>query len=79
MTGKLVGAIIGLLLLRSPWGLLLGMIIGHFYDQGVAAKRHPRPASTGEAIEIGLKFFKATFEVMGHVAKSDGRRPRTGP
>jgi len=73
MTGKLVGAIIGLLLLRSPWGLLLGMIIGHFYDQGVAAKRRPRPASTGEAIEIGLKFFKATFEVMGHVAKSDGR------
>jgi DnaJ like chaperone protein len=73
MTGKLVGAIIGLLLLRSPWGLLLGMIIGHFYDQGVAARRRPRPASTGEAIEIGLKFFKATFEVMGHVAKSDGR------
>jgi DnaJ like chaperone protein len=73
MTGKLVGAIVGLLLLRSPWGLLLGMIIGHFYDQAVAAKRRPRPASTGEAIEIGLKFFKATFEVMGHVAKSDGR------
>jgi len=73
MTGKLVGAFLGLLLMRSPWGLLLGLVIGHFYDQAVAAKRRPRPASTGEAIEIGLKFFKATFEVMGHVAKSDGR------
>src|SRR5262245_42739086 len=71
MTGKIVGGILGLLLLRSPWGLLIGMILGHFYDQSVAAARR-RPSQT-EALEIGVKFFKATFEVMGHVAKSDGR------
>jgi DnaJ like chaperone protein len=73
MTGKLVGAFVGLLLFRSPWGLLLGLIIGHLYDQAMAARRRPRPASVSEAMEIGVRFFKATFEVMGHVAKSDGR------
>src|SRR5688572_18279379 len=70
MTGKLVGAIIGLLLFRNPWGLLIGLVLGHFYDQSVAVRAR-RPS--GEALEIGVRFFKATFEVMGHVAKADGR------
>jgi DnaJ like chaperone protein len=71
MTGKLVGAIIGLLLLRgSMWGLLIGLVLGHFYDMSVAPRR--RATSPGEALEIGVRFFKSTFEVMGHVAKSDG-------
>ena len=69
MTGKLVGALLGLLLFRSPWGLLIGLVIGHFYDQSVAARR----GTGANALEIGVRFFKATFEVMGHVAKSDGR------
>lgn len=69
-SGKLVGAILGLVLLRNPWGLLIGLVLGHFYDQSVAAaKRGPG----GNALEIGVRFFKSTFEVMGHVAKADGR------
>src|SRR5688500_16265305 len=71
MTGKLVGAFIGLLIFRSAWGLLIGLIVGHFFDQGIAAKR--RTPSAADALEIGVRFFKATFEVMGHVAKADGR------
>jgi DnaJ like chaperone protein len=71
MTGKLVGAFIGLLLFRSPWGLLIGLVLGHFFDQGMAAKK--RPPSAADALEIGVRFFRSTFEVMGHVAKSDGR------
>jgi DnaJ like chaperone protein len=70
MTGKIIGAILGLLLLKSGWGLLIGLIVGHFYDQATAARRRPRGRSP---LEIGQKFFTATFEVMGHVAKSDGR------
>ena len=70
MTGKIVGALIGLLLLRNGWGLLIGLIIGHFYDQATASRSRPRGRNP---LEIGQKFFTATFEVMGHVAKSDGR------
>jgi DnaJ like chaperone protein len=70
ITGKVIGAILGLLLFRNPWGALIGLIIGHFYDQSVAAARRPHPAG---AIEISHRFFAATFEVMGHVAKADGR------
>jgi DnaJ like chaperone protein len=71
ITGKLVGAILGLLLFRSPWGALIGLMLGHFYDQSVDATRR-RPAAGG-VLEIGERFFTATFEVMGHVAKADGR------
>src|SRR3982751_6227572 len=70
ITGKVIGALIGLMLFRSPWGLLIGAILGHFYDQSVT----PRRASAGAGpLEIGERFFTATFEVMGFVAKSDGR------
>src|SRR6478609_4973784 len=71
ITGKLVGAIIGLLLFRSPWGAIIGLILGHFYDQSVVTVR--RTGSGPGVLEIGERFFTATFEVMGHVAKSDGR------
>jgi len=71
ITGKLVGLIVGLLLFHNPWGAIIGLILGHFYDQGVAGAR--RPAGGAGVLEIGERFFTATFEVMGHVAKADGR------
>jgi DnaJ like chaperone protein len=67
--GKIVGAIIGYMVARFP-GLIIGLMFGHFYDQTVAARRS---APSGGALEIGERFFAATFEVMGHVAKADGR------
>jgi len=73
ITGKVIGALIGLLLLRSPWGLLIGAILGHFYDQSVVARRGGGGGGGGSPLEIGERFFTATFEVMGFVAKSDGR------
>src|SRR6187549_890787 len=71
ITGKVVGAIIGLLLFKSPWGAIIGAILGHFYDQSVATVR--RTSGGPGVLEIGERFFTATFEVMGHVAKADGR------
>jgi DnaJ like chaperone protein len=73
ITGKLIGAILGLLLFKNPWGALIGLIIGHFYDQSVSARRPGPRGQGGNVLEIGEKFFTATFEVMGHVAKADGR------
>ena len=72
ITGKLIGAIIGLLLFRNPWGAIIGLILGHFYDQSVSAGGGRRRTPEGLA-EVRQRFFSATFEVMGHVAKADGR------
>jgi DnaJ like chaperone protein len=69
ITGKVIGAIIGFMIGRFP-GLIIGLIVGHFYDQSVSARRG---APRGSPLEIGERFFTATFEVMGHVAKADGR------
>jgi DnaJ like chaperone protein len=68
-TGKIVGAILGYIFLRSVWGAVLGAVIGHFLDQSMG----PRRGSRAPLQEIRDKFFAATFAVMGHVAKSDGR------
>jgi len=68
--GKLIGAVLGYMIGRFP-GLLIGLILGHFYDQSVDARRRTRPQGT--PLEVSERFFTATFEVMGHVAKADGR------
>jgi DnaJ like chaperone protein len=66
--GKFFGALIGFLLTRSVWGAVLGTIIGQLFDQGMmpGPARAPSPS-------VSEVFFRTTFEVMGHVAKSDGR------
>jgi DnaJ like chaperone protein len=69
ITGKLIGAVLGYMIGRFP-GLMIGLIIGHFYDQSVDARR-ARPRGT--PLQVSERFFTATFEVMGHVAKADGR------
>jgi DnaJ like chaperone protein len=69
-TGKIVGAILGYLLLRGFWGAVIGALLGHFFDQAVFGKGGRARAPLSEVRE---KFFAATFAVMGHVAKSDGR------
>jgi len=69
-TGKLIGALLGFVITRRPMGVLLGMILGHLYDQYAAGRRtgpHPDMAA------VRATFFRASFTIMGHVAKSDGR------
>ena len=79
-TGKLLGGLIGLLATRQPLGAVLGAIIGHVFDQQSSssdASRDPEvqraAAEPGDADAIAERFFRNTFEVMGHVAKADGR------
>ena len=68
--GKLVGALLGLLLSRRPWGVLIGLMFGHMYDARAAGgEGGPR---VDPAI-VRTTFFRTAFSVMGHVAKSDGR------
>lgn len=68
--GKLVGALLGLLLSRRPWGVLIGLVLGHLYD--LQAAGGAGGARVDPAI-VRSTFFRTAFRVMGHVAKSDGR------
>lgn len=69
-TGKLIGALLGFILTRRATGVLLGMILGHFYDQYVA-RRAGGPRA--DPATVRATFFRAAFSVMGYVAKADGR------
>jgi DnaJ like chaperone protein len=64
--GKAIGAALGMAFL-GPWGSVVGALLGHQFDQGLG---NPL-AGAGEAARN--LFFVSTFEVMGHVAKVDGR------
>jgi DnaJ like chaperone protein len=69
-TGKIIGAVLGYLLSRRPAGVLLGLVLGHLLDQHLARRRG---APQMHAPAVRAAFFRATFMVMGYVAKSDGR------
>ncbi len=73
--GAFFGALVGLLATRSVWGAAAGALIGHLIEQSgafgtAAGAAHARAA---HSISISDEFFHTTFELMGHVAKSDGR------
>ena len=68
--GKLIGAALGLWLWGWP-GVILGLLLGHLFD-----RRRSPPGGWRMGVDAGAVqrvFFDATFSVMGHVAKSDGR------
>src|SRR5450631_1107800 len=67
--GIFFGALIGLLITRSAWGAVAGAIIGYMLDP----RSGVRLASPSGATSISGEFFRTTFEIMGYVAKSDGR------
>ncbi len=62
--GKVVGAIIGLILFHNPAGLLIGAMLGHFYDSAVTRLRPP---------SMGQGFIEPLFAFAGALSKSDGR------
>jgi len=67
--GTFFGALIGLLLTRTVWGAVLGAIIGQMIDQSATLSW----GGAGATASVSEVFFRTTFELMGHVAKSDGR------
>lgn len=68
--GKFLGALIGLVITRQVWGAVIGALIGHMFDQSLGLVASPHAA---RPMSISDEFFRTTFELMGHVAKSDGR------
>jgi DnaJ like chaperone protein len=71
LKGMFFGAVVGFLLTRQVWGAVIGALIGHMFDQSLnPGGAAPRGQSS---LSIADEFFRTTFELMGHVAKSDGR------
>ena len=70
-TGKVVGGVLGLLTL-GPIGAAVGVVLGHQFDQYSGDPPGPR-LRTESLTEIGERFFRATFRIMGYLAKADGR------
>jgi len=68
--GKLIGALLGWIIGRGLFGAIVGLVIGHQFDRRAQAVG---PQTRGGAGDFTRLFFRATFQVMGHVAKSDGR------
>lgn len=66
--GKWIGLVLGGIIGRGLLGAVIGFIIGHLFDRANA----PRPARDAPG-PLRERFFTTTFEVMGHVAKADGR------
>jgi DnaJ like chaperone protein len=65
--GKSIGGVIGAAI-AGPIGSLIGVLVGHQWDQQSASWRR-RPSTTA----ISQLFFEVAFEIMGRVAKIDGR------
>jgi len=77
--GKLLGGVFGFMI-GGPLGAVIGAALGHKVDSGLSAEALPPPdhweeeaLAPGDADRIRMGFFSATFAVMGHVAKADGR------
>jgi DnaJ like chaperone protein len=71
-TGKVVGGTLGALI-GGPIGAALGVLLGHQFDEHSGDAEPRRLNGTENLVEIGERFFRATFRIMGYLAKADGR------
>jgi DnaJ like chaperone protein len=70
--GKVVGGAFGFLL-GGPLGAILGASVGHQFDEGLHGVQVDEQLNPGDQHRVQMAFFTATFSVMGHIAKADGR------
>jgi DnaJ like chaperone protein len=70
--GKIVGGAFGFVI-GGPLGALLGAALGHNFDRGLKSLPEDSGFKAGDQERVQTAFFTATFAVMGHVAKADGR------
>lgn len=75
--GKVVGGAFGFLL-GGPLGSILGASLGHQFDKGMDGLDGSAGPSfqPGNQHRVQMAFFTATFSIMGHLAKADGKVSR---
>jgi DnaJ like chaperone protein len=72
LQGKILGGLFGFFV-GGPAGALLGSLAGHQVDLQIERKSHGAHSGVSPARAVQETFFRATFQAMGHLAKSDGR------
>jgi len=71
--GKVIGGAFGFLL-GGPLGAIFGAAVGHHFDRGLGeVGQLGVDFQPGARQRVQMAFFTATFSVMGHIAKADGR------
>ncbi len=70
--GTLLGGALGYML-GGPLGAMLGAALGRNFDRGINLSAQPGTFDPGSQERVQAAFFTATFSVMGHVAKADGK------
>lgn len=70
--GKVVGGAFGFMM-GGPLGAVLGASVGHQFDEGMHKYEDEENLSPGDQHRVQMAFFTATFSVMGHIAKADGK------
>ena len=73
--GKVAGGLLGAVAL-GPIGAAIGVLLGHQFDEH-SEELQRGPATPEHLAAIGERFFRATFRVMGSLAKADGRVSET--
>ncbi len=73
--GKALGGAFGFML-GGPLGALLGIALGHNFDKGLSGVISDEQLGRGDRERVQAAFFTATFSVMGHIAKADGKVTR---
>jgi DnaJ like chaperone protein len=72
--GKVIGTLGGLATGR-PWMAIIGLLLGHQFDRGFADRfsRFGPDVSASRLERLPQPYQRALFEIMGHLAKADGR------
>ena len=73
--GKIIGGAFGFML-GGPLGALLGAALGHNFDKGLKLSDEFGGMAYGDQERVQAAFFTATFAIMGHIAKADGKVTR---
>jgi len=69
--GTLIGGTLGFMM-GGPLGAMLGAALGGNFDRGVNFSGQAG-FSAGDTERVQAAFFTATFSIMGHIAKADGK------
>jgi DnaJ like chaperone protein len=70
--GKIIGGTFGFML-GGPLGALLGASFGHNFDKGSQGGHYGGSRRFQQQERVQSAFFTATFSVMGHMCKADGK------